>query len=78
MGDSKFLGDKLILGANVVVEGNFWPLPFYGVIGGRCRLAIPKQCGDNDKITLWVESLVFAYEPEVIRNGFVLALVYGF
>lgn len=63
MGDSKFLGDKLILGANVVVEGDFWPLAFSGVIRRGCRLAISKQCGDYDKIILWVEGLVIAYEP---------------
>lgn len=63
MGDFKFLGDKLILGADIVVEGDFWPLAFSGVIRRRCRLAISKQCGDYDKIILRVEGLVIAYEP---------------
>ncbi len=46
VGDAQVGGEELVLGADVVIEGNFWERVM-GVVGGGGGLAVSEEGGDD-------------------------------
>jgi len=65
MAEPQALGDELVLGAHVVVEGDVGEGPDGGVGGGR-GLPVAEQGGDDDAVFSWVEDTPGADEPFVV------------
>jgi len=64
--DSQAFGDKLMLSSYVVVKEHFWEWPKVWSVRWRAGLSISEECSDDDEVFLWVQSFVFANEPNII------------
>jgi hypothetical protein len=67
--DAKMLGHKLMLCGYIVEERDLGERFDVG-IGWRSRLAVSKQCCNDNEICLGVQYMVFSNEPFVVGNYF--------
>lgn len=65
---AQLLGNKLMLGSNIVIEQDIRPGSDLRSIARTRRLPISEQSGDDNEILVWVQSLVFSDEPFVIAD----------
>jgi len=64
--DPQMPSHKLVLRFDVVVERDIWEGPFnVWPVGGRCRLAVPEERKNDDKVLVRVEGFIGANEPFV-------------
>ena len=54
--DTEMLRDQLMLGPNIVIHGNFRERFGRGMVRRRRGLAVPKECGNYDKVLEGVNS----------------------
>lgn len=73
MGDVQMFGNELMLRPHIVVKCDARELFDGRSIGGRCGLAVPKQCGDDDEVFLRAEFLVIPHQPEIIGDNYAWA-----
>lgn len=66
--DAQMLGDELVLGTNIVIDGYVRKWLGRVVRWGR-RLAISEQGWDDDKVVLGIQGFVRANEPEIVGYG---------
>lgn len=68
MSDSQVLCDEGVLRLDIVIERHSWKRPQFGRIRRTGRLAIAEKRGTDDEVIVRIESLVFTYEPLIVRN----------